>query len=140
MQLTDTRSVNPLPQVFQVSLLSSSGGSEISDVYGVANVTIFEDKTVKRVWKVYEALQQVRLQVACLTRLRINHSINRKRLLVVCTSWLQDFFGKFSLQNISLLLLKQKQIRIEKRATIIARIFDEAFRVSRHPCLLKSLF
>ena len=40
--------------------MESSGGSELSENHRMANVTIFDDDNVKRVWAVYESLQQVR--------------------------------------------------------------------------------
>nr|CAB3264082.1 mucin-5AC [Phallusia mammillata] len=56
--VTESASTNPLPQIFQVVLDWSSGSSEISDVYHVANVTIVRSDESKKVWGVYEALQQ----------------------------------------------------------------------------------
>ena len=45
--------------MFQVVLVQSSGLSQLSDVYSIANVTIFQNNNFKDVWSVYEGLQQV---------------------------------------------------------------------------------
>ena len=54
--------------MFQVVLESSDDKSSINEQYRVANVSIFDDDKVKRVWRVFEALQQVIVPDRTLTR------------------------------------------------------------------------
>ncbi|XP_039258016.2 adhesion G-protein coupled receptor V1-like isoform X1 [Styela clava] len=54
----DLSSPNPLPQIFQVKLSHVSGDGSINYEYDTANVTIVGKENTKRVWRVYEALQQ----------------------------------------------------------------------------------